>query len=91
MEYKQVRLIKKLAKEVVPIEKERTVDPTKEKGISRTQLGKKSHLLIELRSNSSKFGNKSFWLTNRYDWILGKDEMGATILIPLKKEKNNEI
>jgi hypothetical protein len=32
------------------------------------------------------FKNNAFFLSDSYDWIIGRDDQGATILVPLKKE-----
>lgn len=32
------------------------------------------------------FGNKGFYLSQRVDWIIVCDDLGALVLVPLKKE-----
>ena len=32
------------------------------------------------------FRNKAIWLNDNYDYVLGKDDQGETILVPLKKK-----
>lgn len=34
---------------------------------------------------AGNFRNKSFYLPEEYDWIIGKDDKGALVLVPLKK------
>lgn len=35
---------------------------------------------------SSNFKNRSFFLDEEYNWVIGRDDSGQLILVPLKKE-----
>jgi len=37
--------------------------------------------------NDGSFKSRAFYLDPSYDWILGKDNEGITILVPLIKER----
>ena len=39
---------------------------------------------VEIRK-SHEFGGVSFYLSEEYDWVLGKDSNSITVLVPLKK------
>ena len=41
---------------------------------------------IHIRTNG-EFNGKSFYLSSTYEWRIGKDNMGLTILVPLLKER----
>ncbi|MDP2365102.1 MAG: hypothetical protein Q8M94_15205 [Ignavibacteria bacterium] len=41
--------------------------------------------LLETRTDGS-FKYRAFWLSSGYDWIIGKDEQGHVILVPLSKD-----
>jgi len=40
---------------------------------------------ICIRSNASNLGNKSFYLHSKYNWALGKDNLGFLCLVPTEK------
>lgn len=33
-----------------------------------------------------EFAGKSFYLSKQYDWVIGEDDHGETVLVPLRKE-----
>ena len=39
---------------------------------------------IQIRTGGD-FADHAFWLDHKYDWVLGLDRAGETILVPLKK------
>lgn len=41
--------------------------------------------LIEVREGGTSFDGKSFWLNNIYNWTIGLDAGGETILVPVLK------
>ena len=41
-------------------------------------------------SKNGEFANKALYLDSYYDYILGKDSIGLTILVPFKKKRLNK-
>lgn len=50
-----------------------------------TSTSKDGKCLMQTRS-SGEFRFKSYYLGRELDWVIGKDDEGETILIPLKRE-----
>ena len=42
---------------------------------------------IQIRTSNGMFQGKAFYLSDRWDWVVGKDEKGMICLIPLNKER----
>jgi len=40
---------------------------------------------IQVKDGSSAFGDKALYLCESFEWVLGADEQGRPILVPLKK------
>ena len=45
--------------------------------------------VIQIRG-ACDFKDKALYLSNRYDWVLGKDENDIIVLVPLKKMNEEE-
>ena len=54
-------------------------------GIDDSKLRSSTGQKVSIRNDNS-FENKALFLVANYDYILGKDSSGATILVPLKKK-----
>lgn len=85
---KKIRVVMKKEEEgVLDVDEERLVDTRKFDGkiTSKGSMG----FLITNRIGGSLQDN-SFFLDRNYDWVLGKDNEGTVVLVPLKKEKNDD-
>ena len=66
----------------VPLQKTVVVDTARLIIIPPEDVGKIN--LICIRSGN-EFKNSAFYLVDKYEWILGTDSGGDTVLVPLKR------
>jgi hypothetical protein len=76
-------VIKEDRKGAIEVDRKRLVDIDNPDG-AITLDGKEGH--IEPRE-TSEFEGYAIWLDDQFDWALGKDSEGLTILVPLRKIK----
>lgn len=80
MEYK--RLIMKKSEDTSEIDIDRMVEISDDRGKIKLNLW-----AVEVRI-AEEFRHHAIYLPPYYDWILGKDSVGAFCLVPLKKESD---
>lgn len=81
MEYKKLKIKdNEEVKGVIDVDEKRLIDIHSDKTIR----DENSFVLAEKRC-MEEFKNKSLYLNNKYDWVLGKDSNDGICLIPLKK------
>jgi len=87
MEYKKL-YIKDIKDEgIVEIDSERLIDIEKRGNMyhSKNISTQSSSSIYIDTSRMVEFTNHAFYLDDDYDWVLGKDSIGSTILVPLRK------
>ena len=82
MEYNKIEIVKEKKKEegIIKIPEDRLVKIDAERQVFRDPY-------IGIPANiSGEFDGKAIYLDDEYDWILGRDEDGCLLCIPLEKE-----
>ena len=76
--------IKKTENDPTEIDERRLVE-VKEKRTGGFLVNDSIDAIVPRGPTSLDLEDKAFYLSTRYDWVLGKDDANCTVLIPLKK------
>jgi len=66
---------KEIREDIIEIPRERLVD----------LIDVDPNVIRILDASYLKLRNNAYYLTGEYDWVLGKDELGIIVLVPLRK------
>ena len=82
MKYKKLEVKRKHKDGVIEIDEDKLVDSVSMEHGSADVDGEIG--VVQVRG-AGDFEDKGFFLSGNYDWVLGVDNMGIQVLVPLKK------